>query len=86
MVAQDLLATSIEFVHKRHAAAIGELPLLLRTADVSAVVVQVSKPLLETRLRLAAQEGIQEVRPEVLVPVEQLEQLNIARGQLNALA
>ena len=73
MIAQNLLAAVIELVHDRHAAAIGELPLLLRAVDVSAIVIQMAEALLEPGLRIAAQEGIQERGAQVLVSIEELE-------------
>jgi hypothetical protein len=85
-VCEDLLAAGVQLINHRHVPAIGELPLLLGAVDVRAIMIEVSEPFLEPRLRLAAEKCIQEVGAQELISIEKLEEFDIALGQLDAFA
>jgi hypothetical protein len=53
VIAKNLLAVCIELVNEWHAAAVCELPLLLRSVDEPSIVIEVPKPLFKPGLRCA---------------------------------
>jgi hypothetical protein len=60
--------------------------LLFGSIDIPAVVIEMPEPLLEARLRISPQEGVEEIRAKVVIAIEELEKLDVAIGQFNALA
>ena len=86
VIAQHLLAPGIKFIDDGHTATIGKLPLLLRPIDEAAVMVQISQTLYETGLRCATDECVQKIGSQVLVAIEELEELDIAGREFDALA
>jgi Divergent InlB B-repeat domain len=57
LLAKHLLALRVEFVDDRHVAAIGKLPLLHRSIDVAAVVIEMTEPLLEAGFRTPTEDS-----------------------------
>jgi hypothetical protein len=86
VITQNLLAANIELIDQGHAPTVCELPLLLWPIDEPAFMVQLSEPFPKARERFAPEECIQEVRAQVLIPIEELEEFNIARRQLDTLS
>ena len=86
LLLQQLLALCVKLIDQRHVAAIRKLPLLRRAIDVAAIVIQMAEPLLKACLRIPAEEGVQEVGAKIAITVEELEQLDIALSQFNALS
>ncbi len=66
--------------------AIRELPLLWRAIDVATLMIEMTKAFLEACLGIAAEGSMQKMGAQIAVAVEQLEQLDVSVGQLDALA
>src|SRR5690349_838630 len=71
-------------VDHRHVAGIGKLPLLLRTVEITAFVIQVAQTFLEACFGNAADKSVDKRRTQISVPIQKLEYLNVARGEFNA--
>lgn len=79
-------ACAIQLVNGRRVPRARELPLLFWPVDVAPVMKERPETLLEARLVLAADEGIDEGGPEIPIPLQELENLDIARRQLHMFA
>jgi hypothetical protein len=66
-------------------ASIREFPLLARTVEI-ALVEKIAQALFEARRRRTANECVNVGRAQIPIPFEDLEYLNVARGQLNTLS
>jgi hypothetical protein len=85
-LAKHLLASIIQLVDDRHVPAVCVLALLLWPVDVSAVMKEVPEPLFEACLRMASEKSVERIGAQVAIPTKELEKLDIALRQFDALA